>query len=594
VSVTTEIILTLSVLSLTIILFVTEIFRVDVTALIIMILLPWFGLVEPLEAFSGFSSNAVLAMIGVMILGYSIDASGAMNRFATRIERLASGSEGRMITLISASVGLVSAFMQNIGATVLFLPGVRKVADRSGFSLSQLMMPLGFAAILGGTLTMVASGPLIMLNDLMRQSGGQPFGIFSVTPIGLILLSIGIIYFLILGRKLLPGKKDSDREVINLTDEWNLPCRKFIIIVPEASPLAGKTIEEAGLWTEYGIYILAQATEKGIEFAPWRKTVLKAGCRYAVSASQEGMNKLILDFGVELDEGTCPLRKIMESDEVGFAELVVRPRSRLSGRTVRLVAVRKTYGVEPIALNSGGEAIRGDISDYPLKDGDTIMVHGPWSAISAMGKSGGFLLASRVPEVRQVSRKPLLSILIFAAGVLLAIMGCRLSLAMMTAAVAMIILKVITIDEAYRAVEWRTVFLLAGLLPLGIAMERSGTAEFIASQVIALLGQTHPIVLMYAIALLATVFSLFMSNVAATVLLVPLVITIAPDLGASPAALAILVAVCASNSFILPTHQVNALLMTTGGYGNRDYMRAGGPLTLLFIAVVVPLVYAIF
>jgi di/tricarboxylate transporter len=592
--VTTEIILTLSVLLLTIILFVTEIFRVDVTALFIMILLPWLGLVEPLEAFSGFSSNAVLAMIGVMILGYSIDASGAMNRFAAKIERMSSGSEGRMVTLISASVGIVSAFMQNIGATVLFLPGVKKVADRSGISLSRLMMPLGFAAILGGTLTMVASGPLIMLNDLMRQSGGRPFGIFSVTPVGLVLLSLGIIYFLILGRKLLPGKEGSDGRVINLPEEWNLPCRKFIVTVPEASPLAGKTIEEAGLWTDYGVFILAQATDIGIEFAPWRKTVLSAGASYAVNGSKESMDKLIADFGVELEEGSCPLRNIMESDDVGFAELVVRPRSRFAGRTVRLVAVRKTFGVEPIALNSGGKTIRGDISDYPLKDGDAIMVHGSWSAISAMGKSEGFLLASRVPEVRQVSKKPFLSILIFAAGVLLAILGCRLSLAMMTAAAAMIILKVITIDEAYRAVEWRTVFLLAGLLPLGIAMERTGTAELIASQVIAFLGQTHPIVLMYAIAVLATVFTLFMSNVAATVLLVPLVITIAPGLGISPGALAILVAVCASNSFVLPTHQVNALLMTAGGYGNHDYMRAGGPLTLLFIAVVVPMVYALF
>lgn len=575
------------------VLFVTELFRVDVTAVIIMLLLPWLGLVEPLEAFSGFSSNAVIAMIAVMILGYGIDASGAMKRLASPITRVAAGSESRLLAMVSAAVGLTSAFMQNIGATILFLPAVKRISRKSGFSLPRLLMPLGFAAILGGTLTMVASGPMIILNDLLRQGGQDPFGLFSITPVGLVLLAAGIVYFLLAGRRLLPGEQKEDMEE-DLAEEWGIPASVRIVDIPEGSPLIGRTVEEADLWESGGIHLLAQSRRGDVLFSPWRGTVFRAGDRYALIGDQTALKGFIEANGLIVEGGPCDLRKKLESEDAGFAEVVVRPRSGAQGKSIRQLAIRRRFGVEPIVIGSAGESFRGDISDRPLRGGDTIVVHGPFSSIAALGRSGDFILGSRVPETRSLPERPLLAVLVFAAGIGLAIAGFRLSLSLMTAAVGMVLLRVISIDEAYRAVEWRTVFLLAGLLPLGIAMDRSGAASFLASSAVSVVSGAHPIVLMTAVAVLATLFTLFMSNVAATVLLAPLAMLMAADWGLDPRALAILVAVCASNSFVLPTHQVNALLMAPGGYRNSDYMRAGGGMTLLFIALAVPLVYLLF
>jgi di/tricarboxylate transporter len=589
----TEIALTLGVLGLTVVLFVTELFRVDVTAIIVMLLLPWLGLIEPLEAFSGFASNAVIAMIAVMILGYGIDASGAMKKLSGHITRLAAGSESRLLGMVSAAVGLTSAFMQNIGATILYLPAVRRISRQSGFHLPRLLMPMGFAAILGGTLTMVASGPMIILNDLLRQGGERPFGLFRVTPVGLVLLAAGIVYFLIAGRRLLPRYESGDKEE-DLADEWDIPAAVRIVDIPEGSPLVGLTVEEADLWEKGGIHLLAQSRRGDVLFSPWRGTVFREGDRYALIGEPAPLQSFIETNELAVEGGPCALRKKLESEDAGFAEVVVRPRSQAEGSSIRRIAMRKRFGVEPLVIVSAGESYRGDISDRPLKGGDTLVVHGPFSGIASLGRSGDFLLTGRVPETRSLPERPLLAVMMFAVGIALAILGFRLSLSLMTAAMGMVLLRVITIDEAYRAVEWRTVFLLAGLLPLGLAMERSGAASFLASSAVSLVSGTHPLVLMTAVALLATLFTLFMSNVAATVLLAPLVMLMASDWGIDPRALAILVAVCASNSFVLPTHQVNALLMAPGGYRNKDYMRAGGGMTLLFIAVAVPLVYLLF
>ena len=590
---TGEIAMTLSVLAVTILLFVTEFLRVDVAAIVVMLLLPWLGLIEPSEAFMGFSSNAVIAMIGVMVLGYAIDASGAMRRLVGPVSRAASGSERRLTAIVSASVGMVSAFMQNIGATVLFLPAVKRIAGRSGFSTSRILMPLGFAAILGGTLTMIASGPLIILNDLMRQSGDSTFGIFSVTPVGIVLLAAGVFYFLLFGKRLMPKPTLRTEGEDDLVAAWDLPSKLTVVTIPQSSPISGRTIEEADLWGRFGLHILAEETEGKTGFAPWRGTVLTPGVKYALSGDREGLDRLLSDGLVETGHVKCSLDGLMDSDESGFAELVVRPRSGIEGRTIRQLAFRKTWGVEPLLLCSGGRTLREDISDIPLRGGDTLVVHGPWQAVAAMGH-GEFLPAGGVREARSLKGRPILAGAIFAAGIALAVAGFQLSLALMSAVAGMILFRVITVDEAYRAVEWRTVFLLAGLIPLGRAMETTGTAAYLADGLMGVLGGAHPMIMMTGIALLATVFTLFMSNVAATVLLVPLVMTMAPGLGIAPRALAILVAICASNSFVLPTHQVNALLMAPGGYCNRDYMRAGGPLTLLFIALAVPLVYFIF
>jgi len=595
---TPEILLVLAVLVVTIILFVTEAFRVDVIAILIMISLPWLGLITPTEAFSGLASNAVVAIIAVMILSYGVGRSGVMNRITRPIIRIAGPSEKRLIGLVSAAVGLISSFMQNIGAVALFLPAVMRISKKTRIPTSRLLMPLGFAGILGGTLTMVGSGPLIILNDLLKQGGQPPFGLFGVTPVGVALLAAGIVYFLVFGKFVLPerakdGETPSPQQ--ELIETWQLPSTIYHCVIPVESPLVGKTREEVQLWLHYNINLLALAEDDELLYAPWRYTRFVAGQKLALLGAQADVDRFIKDYQVKATKEEIPQFEDLRSGEVaGFGEVIIPPRAPVAGKTLREIAMRKTYGVEPIMLLSGAREERGDFSDRVLQPGDAVILHGRWQNIKAMGDNRNFVLVTPIETEAAGKTKPATATLCFLGAITLILLGVPLSLGLLSGALAMIILNIVPIDEAYKAVDWRTVFLLAGLIPLGIAMEKTGAASYVANRMILPLQGSHPLLILVAIAALATLFTLFMSNVAATVVLVPLVMIIGGMTGISPRALALLVAVCASNSFILPTHQVNALLMAPGGYHNADYFKAGGILTIFFIVIAVGLIYLLY
>ena len=592
----TEIILTFTVLGITIFLFVSEKLRVDVVALCVMLALPWLGLIEPHEALAGLSSNAVFSIIGVMILGYGVDRSGIMAKVTRPILRVAGSSERRLVSLVSAAVGGISAFMQNIGAAALFLPALLRIAKRLKLPESRLLMPVGFAAILGGTLTMVASGPLIILNDILSQGGQAPFGLFAVTPVGLTLLIAGILYFLFLGPVVLPGRKGQEDETSpqqELGDTWNLASQVTTTTVTEGSQLVGKTVEDVGLWATYGVNLILLREGDDVQPAPWRQTRFAAGQDLALLGADDKVARFAADHGLELDPEPP---KWFESfrGTGGFAELVVVPRAPLAGKSIREFNLRKTYSVEPIVLLSGTERQPADFSDKPLSVGDVLVVAGTWEHLRQLSRDPSFAVLTPIEGEESDPSKAITAALCFAGAVALAIAGFPLSISLMSGAVMMVLLRVLPIDAAYRAVDWRTVFLLAGLIPLGTAMDKSGAAAFVANGLTSLLADSPTVVLMLAVGLLATLFSLFMSNVAATVLLAPLVMIVGENAGVDGRALALLVAVCVSNSFVLPTHQVNALFMSPGGYRNADYIRAGSIMSLLFLALAVAAVWLLF
>jgi di/tricarboxylate transporter len=288
------------------------------------------------------------------------------------------------------------------------------------------------------------------------------------------------------------------------------------------------------------------------------------------------------------------LEAALSTTESGFGELVVRPRAPLAGKSLREIGFRKIFAVEPIVLLAGAQRQPADFSDQPVAVGNVLVVHGGWEAIRRTANDPSFVLLTPLEGEPSEPGKGLTAALCFAAAILLAIAGFPLAISLMSGAVAMVLLRVLTIDAAYRAVDWRTVFLHAGLIPLGTAMDKSGAAAYLANGTTALLAGSSPLLLMAAVGLLATLFSLFMSNVAATVLLVPLVMIVGQETGVDGRGLALLVAVCASNSFVLPTHQVNALFMSPGGYRNADYLRAGGGMTVLFLGIAVAAVWLLF
>lgn len=594
--VTWEMGLVLVFLAATAVLFSLERLRVDVVAILIMLGLAWTRLVTPAEAFSGLSSNAVIAVIGVMILSSGLDRAGAMKSLTRLLTRAAGTSEAKLLALVSSVVAALSAFMQNVGAAALFLPLLVRMSRSGRFRLSRLLMPMGFAAILGGTLSMVGSGPLIILNDLLRQNGLEKFGLFGVTPVGIVLTAAGIGYFLLFRRAVLPDREcpSSPGPQQKLIEAWHLPQSVHYLAVRPGSRIVGLTREETGLGAAYALNLLAILEGRSVLHAPWRYSRFAAGQTLVLLGRREDAERFAADLGLDVVGDREQVQDLLSTLGSGFAEVILPSRSGYVGRSLREMAMRKTFAVEPIALLSGDRDPRRDFSDQPFRAGDTFVVFGPWENIRAMADRRDFIVLTPFEDARTAESRPFKALLCFVGAIALVFAGLPISLALFSGALAMVLLRVMSIDEAYRAVDWRTVFLLAGLIPLGLAMDKSGAAAYLAGRIMGVLHGHHPLLLLFSVAALSTVFSLFMSNVAAAVLLVPLAINMARLASLDPRMLALLVAVCASNSFLLPTHQVNALLMGPGGYRNADYLRAGGVMTFLFLVLAVGTVYFFF
>ncbi|MBN1465256.1 anion permease [candidate division KSB1 bacterium] len=589
-----SIITVLIILIATMAMLIFELVRMDVAALLCMLALGWSGVLTPQEAISGFASNAVIAMMAVMILGQGIAKTGIMDRFARAVLQRVGSSRSRIIGLMSLSVGLLSGFIQNIGAAALFLPGILNIARRGKIPASALIMPIGFAAILGGTLTMVGSGPLILINDLLRNADMAPYGLFSVTPVGLLLLLSGVVFFGAFGRFVLPdspwsGGSISDQE--KLIAALQLPQHIWHFTVPQNSALINKTTEQSGAWRDFNLHILGLCQDKEVEYAPWRERKFEAGQMLALLGAQGDANKFAATYDLIPQVQAARLASLLDPDKSGFAEVIIPPRSAMVDQTIRQFSLRKRYAVEPVMLFTRGEEVRGDFSDHQILPGDTLIVHGLWEKIDDLKSGADFVVTTPFVAEKRVEAKSLVATLCFLSAILLALAGAPISLAFFTGAMAMVLTRVLTIQEAYQAIEWKVVFLIAGLIPLGAAMQKSGTAALLAERMMMLVHGSHPIFLVLTIALLATLFSLFMSNVGAIVVLTPLVISMANIGGVDPRPLALMAAVCAANSFVLPTHQVNALLMSAGGYRNADYMKAGGGMTLIFLLIVVTVFY---
>lgn len=584
-----EIVIVLAIMAFTIIMLVTELFRIDVAALLTLLLLTWTGVLTSTEALSGFSSNAVVAMIAVMIMGEGIARTGVMTRFSKWLLKQIGSNKNTILGALTLSVGSLSGFMQNIGAVAIFLPSVFEIARRIKVSASALVMPVGFAAIIGGTLTMVGSGHLILTNDLLISAGLEPYSLFAVTPVGIVLLLSALIFFLLWGKHFLPQGQSNG--TVQLTEQeklvkaFNLKKDILYYRVPEGSQLAGLTIESSGIWKKYGIHILAIAKNHEVQYAPWRETLCETDDVLALYGDGTEVQKFVSDYHLQPTHGGEIFDALGDPHETGFAEMIVPPRSELVGQTIRQFTLRKRYAVEPILLFSRGEKVEGDFSDHRISAGDTFIVYGTWEHIRNLNGTDTFVVTTPPTRSSQKSARTWQAALSFVLAIVLVLAGFSIPVAFLTGAVLMVLTKVLTIQEAYKAVEWKVVFLLVGLIPLGVAMQKTGAAAFLAEHVMGIVAGHHLLIILFTVALLSTIFSLVMSNVGAVVVLAPLVVSIGQMAGIDPRPLVLLAAINAGNSFILPTHQVNALMMTAGGYRTIDYIRAGGGVTILFLIV---------
>ena len=605
ITLTAEMMLVLAILAFTIYLFVSEKVRVDVAAILVMVILGITTMVpflEPVvstrELFTGFSSNAVISIIAVMIIGAGLDKTGIMSRVAAIILKKGGTTEPKIIPLVSGTVGIISSFMQNVGAAALFLPVVSRISRRTSIPMSRLLMPMGFCAILGGTVTMIGSSPLILLNDLLITSNKslpadqqmEGFHLFSVTPIGLALIVTGIIYFMVAGRFVLPKPGEEDEKSSRATDYfkrvYQISGELVEARVTVESPMLGMTIQQVADNYPDLPFVVALYDGEVVKVPPGLDEMIWANTVVGLMGDREQIEMFCEAFHWEIKGEPDRFADVLNAQYSGIAEIVIPPGSTLIGKKISDIKPRRNYGTNILQIYRSELVIEKNFGDTALQTGDTLVVHATWKDIHKLSSNSDFALVTdhKYEELRP--EKVRFALIFFGIALTLILFSdLLLSVALLVGAIGMILSGVLSIDEAYESVSWQTVFLLASLIPLGLAVESSGTAAWIAQKTLLLLGDVPVWMLQMVIAVLSTFFTLVMSNVGATVLLVPLAVNIALGAGADPALFALTVAISTSNSFLIPTHQVNALLMGPGGYQVADFMRAGGIMTILFLII---------
>ena len=610
--------LMLLVVAVAVFLFIVEWVRVDVVGILMMVLLPELELLNAQDAFRGLSSNAVVAIIGVMIISYGLNRAGLVSRIIQPVLGFIGKSSSRLVVIFSALIAAISSVMQNTGAAVLFLPAIRLAAShRLKTHISRVLMPIGMAAILGGTLTMIGTSPLILLNDILPQ-GMPKFGFLELTPIGLALVIAGIAYLSTWGMHLLAGSSPSRSDVKEgstaafentVLSSYPLINGPYEIFVPEDSLSEKDPQEVVNIRRRYLVNIVALVKENGTcDVAPLPNTVVRAGFALCAYGPDKAVRNFVRDYGLVLRKEPLLFKNTMFNPAIaGVVEVVVSPRSSLIGKTIQEIRFRQTFGMNPLAVHQSGRTYYRGLADLPLKAGDMVLVHGSWEQFHALQElHQNFIVISPFEEEFHKPEKAKRASVCFLIALFLMVFSSfyfqkrpynplPLSVCLMVGALGMILSKVMTISEAYRSVDWRTVFLLGGLIPLGMAVDQTGTAQWIAKGIIIGLGDfMSPLLLLVILACLSCAFTMVISNVGACALLVPLGVSIAHQIGIDARVAVIVVGLGVSNSFILPTHQVNALYMGPGEYRSRDYIKIGGFLSLIYIVVLVAMTYVFY
>jgi di/tricarboxylate transporter len=586
-----EIALVLIILLSAILLFATEWLRMDLTSLLILLALAATGLISTEEAFSGFSNPAVITVAAMFIISTGISNTGAMGRVGEHLIRMAGGSVTRLVAVIMICVALFSAFINNIGSTAVLMPVVISMAGKLNLSPSKLLIPLATGSLLGGVCTLIGTPPNILMNALLQQYSGQSFSMFSFTPVGLAVATAGILYMSFLGHRLLPQRKTG-----KLTEEYQVKEYITEVEILQKSPLENQTITRSGLERDFNLKVRAILRGRQKIPRPRGNRKLRQGDVLLLEGNPEGILKVMQAKGLELipERENQPPEK--PEGDLAVVEASLTPNSDLVGKTLRQVQFRESHGLNVLAIWRQGAPVVKKVDRMALKFGDVLLLQGPKERIIHLGKAHGFLLLGGVPPVSYHPRRApfalaaLVGVVALAAGGIMPIM-----LAATLGALAMILGRCLTVQEAYESIDWSIILLIAGTLPLGLALEKTGAALLLADLVLDVFGSWGPWVVLAAFFLLTSLLTEIMSHAAAAVLIAPIAYHAAMELGVDPKPFFMVVAVAASSCFMTPiSHQSNALVMGPGGYRFFDYTKVGAPLnTLVWVigSLLIPLVF---
>ncbi len=569
-------------------LLITDKVRADLLALLTLVALGVTGLVRPEDLFSGFSRSAVITILALFIITGGLERTGATRILGAQLGRLAGTKEPRAVAAVMVITALLSLIMNNIAAAAVMLPGVIGLTRRTELRPSRLLMPLAFASLLGGMATLFATSN-ILVSAALADQGFRPYGVLDFLPVGLPMAAAGILYMALAGRRLLPehglgGEKGPRRPSVSLSETYGLAEAVSGAYVKPGSVMAGRTLAEGGWGRQLGLSVVGLSRGGGLVLAPSydHKVIEGDVVIFTGSASDDDLGR----YGLIRTDDPAWQGKFT-STQVSLVEVTLAPRSPFAGKTLRELNFRQKYDLNVLALWRAGQTIREGIAGLPLQFGDALLVQGFRERIRLLRDEPGFLILEEDVEEPAPGGKAWLAAGLTAAAVALSAVGVLpIALATFTCALLMVLFGCLSMDEAYGAIEWRAVFLIAGMLPLGLAMTRTGTADLVGSLLVRLLGGWGPLALAGGLFLAAMLLTQVMGGQATAVVIAPIAIAAAASLGADPRAVGLAVAMGCSTAFLTPFgHPSNVLVMGPGGYTLRDYTRVGLPLTLLLFAV---------
>ncbi len=589
--------LTLAILVAAVLLILSERLRADLVALLVLFALAISGVLSPQEVFSGFSRSAVITIMAISILAEGLRRTGVTDRMGDILLRLVGRRESHLVVGAMLAGALLSLFMNNIAAAAILLPTISSAARKAGIAPTRLLMPLAFGTLLGGMATLLATTNIVV-SGLLIDQGLRGFGILDFAPVGLPLVVIGVAYMTLWGYRLLPIQPIRDRtEGIRLPEEdlvqlYRLGERLFRARVPAGSYLIGKPLSRSTFREIYNLNVVGLERDGRVTLAPSPDFVFREGDVVLLEGNLEEFRRRDRPPYLEILPPREWREEDLESPAVVVVEAVLSPRSGLIGQTLRRAQFREKYGFTVLAIWRAGRPIRTNLSDLPLQFGDALLLQGPRERLPVLRSEPDLILLANEKAYLPIAGKGWLAAAIALVALSLAALRYQaLAEILLGGALAMMLAGVLTMDQAYEVIEWKTVFLVAGMMPLGIAMTKSGAAAWLAERVLSLIGLAGPMGLLAGLFLLTMGLAQVMHSAVVASIVAPLAIQLALQAGLSPQALAMTVALATSTTFLTPLgHPVNVLVMNVGGYRARDYLRVGWPLTLLVFGAVLVLV----
>ena len=582
---TPDIAIVIGLLALGFILFVTEIFSIDVTAMILLSILFLFGYLTPEQAISGFSNPAVLTIAFLFILSHALQKTGILEYLVIRINKIADRSRllGRAVYLFT--IGLASAVVNNTAVVAIFMPVTIRLAHKYKLSPSKMLIPLSYAAILGGTLTLVGTSTNLLVNSIyVSEPNVEPMGMFEFARYGVILMSIGLLYILFIAPKLLPSRTVTS----SLTKSYHLGGYLTEMKIKEESPLVGTSCLDRGINKHYDVMVLDILRDEKMITSNIRQTTLKAGDILFVRGTLDNFLSMKEVEKITLLTDEKLTQQELERQDNVLVECLLTEQSDLVGHSLMTSNFRRRYGAFILAIRREGTIFRKKIAHVVLHAFDTFLVYGPSNKVNELSKRGDFIVLGEVEAKLRKQRFWWMSIVVVLGGIGLAAAGIMPIMGgAMIGVVLLLAMKVITPQEGYQSIHWQVIVLIAALIPVGIVIESSGAAEWLggfistAARMAPIEWQAHALLaLIYLITMILTEVS---SNAATAIIMTPIALAVTQQMEFEPRAFIFAVAFAASASFITPVgYQTNLMVYGPGGYKFSDYIRVGFPLALIF------------